>query len=219
MGQVSLEHVGDELGSLLDVSHLLLEVVLGLFGYLLIRSKIIIGITLSLGLFAIERLAKPLKEHIHRRAVADQMMHIDQQIKPVGFDDLEPDAGSLFEIERANKFLFIRFKLGVGHLHDRYVDNTVLDGLLDDLVIAVGNKVTKDIVVSVCHLADGAPELLFGYAVGHSQDEGQIVSYGLRISLTLGIYALLGKAQAAGLGARSLLFGCGSLDGGAVFIT
>ena len=94
MRKIFREHIGDKLCGLLHLCHFLREEVLGFGGDLLLSRKVIVCIALGLGLFAVKRLAQAFKEQVHRRAVADKMVHIHQQIQRIGLDYLKPHAGT-----------------------------------------------------------------------------------------------------------------------------
>ena len=204
MGQVLFKDVGNQAGRLLDVCHLLCEEVLQLRRQLLLRGVVIIGIALRFRFLAVKCFAEAPEEQIHRRAVADQMMHFDQQVQSVGTDDLKPDAGTAVQVKGAHKFVLISRKIRSGHLFDGNLRGAVGNRFLHDFVVAVRDKTAKDVRVRADDPPDSVFELFFADTVGEFHDKRDVIANGFGTCLTFGVNALLGKAETAGLLGRLL---------------
>ena len=123
------------------------------------------------------------------------MVHVEQQMQLVTLDNLEADAGALFQVEGTDKVLLVGFELGLGHRLDGDVDPTVGDRLLNDLVVTVRHEMAQDILMCIDDLAHGTFEVCLADAVGEVHHERQVIAHGLGIGLTLCKDTLLRETQ------------------------
>ena len=203
--KVIFEYIGDQGRWLFDLCHLSLEELFCFGRDLFLSRKIVVGIAFLFRLLAVQRFGELTEEDVNGRAVADEMVHVGEQDQFIGFDDLEPDAGTVLQVERLDKCSLVRLIILRRHFPDGDLRYAVGDRLLHDLVVAVGNETAEDIGVRVDHAANGFFKLFGADSLWEGQRKGDIVLNAVGICLTLGIDALLGKAEPAGLQAALFL--------------